>query len=241
MLKVFSTSFHDNIGWLEVFSVSEKILDTRHVLVGSTKVVQNKQQQKIAFNVDFIFTNCMQVSPYNTAYILCHHVLFSQTVGVTILYGIYIMSPCIISSNCTQVSPYYMAYIVCHHALLFSQTVGVTTQAGPWSSLPQKSFWTRGEFLTPSVPEQCKTPNNLSNRGVGVKNNWDTFWWSWVRNSLAQRRLSLCWSAELRLRMLFSLCEVLVVLWGSGRDNVANLHLIFFHEHSTCFQFPCTQ
>ena len=63
MLKVFSTSFHDNIGWLEVFSVSEKILDTRHVLVGSTKVVQNKQQQQqqqqIAFNVDFIFTNCM--------------------------------------------------------------------------------------------------------------------------------------------------------------------------------------
>ena len=135
MLKVFSTSFHDNIGWLEVFSVSEKILDIRHVLVGSTKVVQNKQQQqKIAFNVDFIFTNCMQVSPYNTAYTLCHHVLFSQTVGVT-------------------------------------------TQAGPWSSLPQKSFWTRGEFLTPSVPEQCKTPNNLSNRdqGVGVNNNWDTF------------------------------------------------------------------
>ena len=59
MLKVFSTSFHDNIGWLKVFSVSEKILDTRHVLVGSTTVVQNKQQQKIAFNVDFIFTNCM--------------------------------------------------------------------------------------------------------------------------------------------------------------------------------------
>ena len=56
-----------------------------------------------------------------------------------------------------------------------------------------------------------------------------------MRNSLAQRRLSLCRSAELRLRMLFSLREVLVVLWGSGRDNVANLHLIFFKKSSPVF------
>ena len=143
------------------------------------------------------------------------------------------MSPCFIFSNCS-----------CHHIIWHIYYVTMyyflkllVSPHRPVRGLlcPRRASGHEASFSHPPSQSSAKRPTTLVIGGWVSKNNWDTFWWSWVRNSLAQRRLSLCWSAELRLRMLFSLCEVLVVLWGSGRDNVANLHLIIFKKHFTCF------